>query len=592
VLEVAGIELDDELLSGWRARVDRARRHLGWNAPPLAIPVPREIVSRRHASGTSLAFAAPFDQLFTATEVNEWALCAALLERDPGHWSGLPDALLVAAREEAADPDKVIPPVLEERAAIARFERLAAAELRNDIRALIEAAESLGVRHVLDETEFTLGAGAGGMTWPLADLPNVEEVRWGSVHEIPVAVVTGSNGKTTTVRLIAACARAQGWRDGCTCTDGVFVGRELVEAGDYSGPAGTRRVLRDRRVEAAVLETARGGILRRGLALDHANVAVVTNVASDHFGEYGIDDLPGLADAKLTVAQLVARDGMLVLNADDASLRAKAPGLRERLGFEPPLGWFALDYDDALLAAHRAKGGAACGVRAGRLVVSYAGAEHDLGSVADMPLTVGGHADYNVANLAGAALAAVAFGVAAGNVAGVCTSFGAEPDDNAGRLMRFDLGGVRVVLDYAHNPHGLRGVLQVARSMRGPGGRIAMLLGHAGNRRDQDYEDLAAVAAEFAPDLVVVKENDKHLRGRAPGEVPALLRAALLRFGVPESTLVMQPTEVDAARCALAWARPGDVVALLLHATSARAAVLEMLPGPAGSPHGRHAFLP
>ncbi len=357
----------------------------------------------------------------------------------------------------------------------------------------------------------------------------------------------------------------------------MYVGRELVEAGDYSGPAGTRYVLRDRRVEAAVLETARGGILRRGLALDHANVALVTNVASDHFGEYGIHDLGGLADVKLTVAQLVARDGLLVLNADDASLRAKAPALRDRLGFTPPLGWFALDYDDELLAGHRADGGAVCGVRAGRLILCVAATEHDLGAVADMPLTVGGHAGYNVANLAGAALAAAGLGIGPEHVAAVYATFGADPDDNAGRLMRFDLHGVRVVLDYAHNPHGLRGVLQVARSLRGPGGRIALLLGHAGNRRDEDYADLAAVAAEFAPDLVVVKENEKHLRGRAPGEVPALLRAALLRFGVPETAVNMQSTEVDAARRALAWARPGDVVALLLHANSARAAVLEIL---------------
>jgi len=584
VLEVVGIELDEALLAGWRARVERARRNLGWDRPPLAIPVPSEIVARRHATGTTLAIAAPFDQLFTATEVNEWALCAGLLERDPFHWSGLADALLAAAREEAVDPDKVIPPVLEERAALARFERLAGAELRNDLRALIEAAESLGVRHVLDETTLTLGAGAGSLSWPLGDLPAEEEVPWGSVHEIPVAVVTGSNGKTTTVRLVAACARAQGWRDGFTCTDGVFVGRELVEAGDYSGPAGTRHVLRDRRVEAAVLEIARGGILRRGLALDHANVAVVTNIASDHFGEFGIHDLGGLADVKLTVAQLVSREGLLVLNADDEQLRAKAPGLSARLGYEPPVGWFALDDAHPLLAAHRAKGGSTCGVRDGRLRLSHAGADHDLGAIQDMPLTVNGQAGYNVANLAGASLAAAAMGIAPSAIAGVCATFGADPGDNAGRLMRFDVGGVRVVLDYAHNPHGLRGVLQVARSLRAPGGRMAMLLGHAGNRRDEDFEDLAAVAAEFAPDLIVVKENERHLRGRAPGEVPALLRASLLRCGVAESRLAMQPTEVDAANHALAWARPGDVVALLLHAVPARAEVLERLGGVRYSP--------
>jgi UDP-N-acetylmuramyl tripeptide synthase len=579
VLEVVGVDLDGPLLAGWRARVERARRHLGWDAPPLAIRVPREIVARPHASGTSLAIAAPFDQLFTATEVNEWALCAGLLERDPCHWSGLPDALLAAAREEAAEPDKVLPPVLEERAALARFERLAAAELRTDIRALVEAAESRGVRHILDEDTLTLGAGAGGLSWPLCALPKAEQVPWSSLHEIPVVVVTGSNGKTTTVRLIAACARAHGWADGFSCTDGVFIGRALVDAGDYSGPAGTRRVLRDPRVEAAVLETARGGILRRGLAVDHATAAVVTNVSSDHFGEYGIHDLDGLADAKLTVAQLVARDGLLVLNADDEWLRAKAAGLEARLEMQPPIGWFALDYDHPVLVVHRAAGGSTCGVHGGRLLLSHAGSKNDLGAVADMPLTVRGSAGYNISNIAGAALAAVASGIAPATIAAVFATFGSDPDDNAGRLMRFDVNGVHVLLDYAHNPQGLQGVLQVARSLCGEGARLAMLLGHAGNRRDEDLDDVAAVAASFAPDLIVIKENERHLRGREPGEVPAILRAAVLRHGVRESALALQSSEVDAARYALDWARPGDVLALLVHSVAARTGVLAMLKG-------------
>jgi UDP-N-acetylmuramyl tripeptide synthase len=390
-------------------------------------------------------------------------------------------------------------------------------------------------------------------------------------------VVTGSNGKTTTVRLIAACLRAHGWRAGFSCTDGVYVDGEQLEAGDYSGPAGTRCVLRDRRVEAAVLETARGGILRRGLAIDHANVAVVTNVASDHFGEYGIHDLGGLADTKLTVAELVSRDGLLVLNADDPTLLEKAAGLTARLGFEPPVGWFSLDFDHPQLATHRAAGGSTCGVREGRLRLTHGTAEHDLGAIDDMPLTIRGAAGYNIANLACAALAATSLGVGPTVLKHVCASFGGQPADNAGRLMRFDVGGVTAIVDYAHNPDGLRGVLQVARALRGPGGRVAMLLGHAGNRRDEDYEDVASVAAEFAPELIVVKEDEQHLRGRAPGEVPELLRAALLRFGVEAARIVMQPNEVSAANHALAWARPGDVVALLLHASSARAQIVAKL---------------
>ena len=565
------------MLAGWRARVERASRHLGWNHPPLAIPVPQEIVARRHATGTSLAIAAPFDQLFTATEVNEWALCAALHERDPSHWHGLADALLAAAREQADDPDGVFPPVLDETAALARFEILAARELRTDIRRLIAAAESRGVRHVLDEQLLTLGAGAGGISWSLDALPKLMQVPWDALHEIPVAAVTGSNGKTTTVRLIAACARAHGWCDGYNCTDGVFVGGTLVEAGDYAGPAGTRRVLRDPRVEAAIVETARGGILRRGLAIDHASAAVVTNVSSDHFGEYGIHDLDGLADVKMTVAELVARDGLLVLNADDDVLRTKAAQLDARLAWPPPIGWFALDDDHPVLVAHRADGGSTCGVRAGQLVLTHGGPEHDLGPIADMPLTVQGAATYNVANLAAAALAAAAIGIAPSTIGRVFAAFGADPTDNAGRLMRFTVDGVQVVLDYAHNPEGLQGVLRVAQRLRAPGGRIAMLLGHAGNRRDADLEAVAAMAASFAPDLVVIKETEQHLRGRPAGEIPAVLRATLLRHGMQESALAVEMSELAAARHALDWARPGDVVALLVHSAAARSAVLEIL---------------
>ena len=143
--------------------------------------------------------------------------------------------------------------------------------------------------------------------------------------------MTGSNGKTTTVRLLAACAREHGWHSAYNCTDGVFLDSETLESGDYSGPAGAWRVLREQRAQAALVEAARGGILRRGVAVSQAQVALVTNISPDHFGEYGIDDLDGLADSKLTVAAVVMRDGVLVLNADDALLVAKSRGLRGAL---------------------------------------------------------------------------------------------------------------------------------------------------------------------------------------------------------------------------------------------------------------------
>ncbi|HEV7613866.1 MAG TPA: Mur ligase family protein [Steroidobacteraceae bacterium] len=570
VLEIVRVQIDDALLAAWRSKIERAGARLGWT---------RQSVARRHACGASLAIAAPLDQLFLATEVNEWALCAALAERDPGRWAKLEEALIAQA-SMAADPTTQgvdLLPVIEESAALARFERLSVLEAQPKLRSLLGAAATRGLPYVLDESELTLGAGAGGRNYSLTALPDAAEIPWAELRDIPTAIVTGSNGKTTTVRLLAACARAHGWHAGYNCTDGVFLDDESLALGDYSGPAGARMVMRERRTEAAILETARGGILRRGIAVPQSCTAVVTNVSSDHFGEYGIDDLAALADVKLAVAAVVAPGGLLVLNADDSRLREQAHRLVQRFGACPPLGWFSLNADQSMLREYRLRGASTCGVLEGRLTLNHHGMEHDLGRVFDMPLSMGGVAAYNVANLAGAALAAAALGIAPATIAAVFARFGSNLGDNPGRMMRFVADRVCVLVDYAHNPDGLRGFLRVADHLRRGSGRLGLLLGHAGNRNDADIKELVRVAAEFRPDLVVVKENEAHLRGRAPGEVPRLIGAELKRLGFPDSNVAVRLSEVEAARYALDWARPGDVLALPIHSLSARSTVVAML---------------
>jgi cyanophycin synthetase len=571
VLDIVGMPIDDDLIGEWRTRILRAGARLGWENPAA--------IARRHAAGLSLAITAPYDQLFLATEVNEWALCAALVERYPERRSHLENALIAEALQAAennAAPNATIPPAIEESAALARFERLAAQETNAKLRALLDAAATRALPHVLDESVLTLGAGVGGRDFSLTALPDVAEVRWEELRDIPTAIVTGSNGKTTTVRLLAACARSHGWHAGYNCTDGVFLDDEALATGDYSGPAGARRVMRERRTEAAILETARGGILRRGIAVSRASTAVITNVSSDHFGEYGIDTLADLAAVKFAVAAAVNPNGLLVLNADDAQLRAQAEELPRRFGRGPSLGWFAADPNQRLLREYQSHGASTCGVHLGRLQLIHRGTEFDLGMISAMPLSMDGIADYNIANMAGAALAAVALGIAPATIAAVLARFGSDPKDNPGRMMRFEVGGVRILIDYAHNPDGLRGFLKVAAHLRGAG-RLGVLLGQAGNRKDEDVEELARVAAEFRPDLVVLKEDEAHLRGRAPGEVPRIIRAELKRLGFPDSALPIGSSEVEGARYALAWARPGDVLALPMHSPSARAAVVAML---------------
>ncbi len=572
MLDVVGAAVDEPLLLAWRGHIERAAARLGW-------PHPQTVV-RRHSTGTSLAITAPCDQLFLATEVNEWALCAALMEQDPGRWRTLEQALVAAAitaAENSTNPAAHLKPVIEESAALERFERAAGLEANPKLRALLDVAATRELPYSLDDSQLTLGEGVSGRTFSLDALPPVAEVPWETLRGIPTALVTGSNGKTTTVRLLAACARAHGWRAGYNCTDGVFLDDEALALGDYSGPAGARMVLRDARAQAAILETARGGILRRGIAVSRADAAIITNVSSDHFGEYGIDDLEGLADVKFAVASVVAPRGSLVLNADDAKLRARGEAFVGRFGDHSRVGWFALDADQETLCAYRSRGSPTCGVRDGRLRLSHGGIDHDLGLVSAMPLSMDGVATYNVANLAGAALVAFQLGIAAPTIAAVLGRFGARLEDNPGRMMRFEVRGVSVLIDYAHNAEGLRGFLTVADHLRRSGGRLGLLLGHAGNRTNADIASLARVAVEFHPDLVVVKENEAQLRGRAVGEVPRIIRDELLRLGFPESAAPLRDSEVLAARYALDWSRPGDVLALPLHSAGARAALVEIL---------------
>src|SRR5690606_24153270 len=434
-LEIApGVAFDDGVLQRWRANIERARAALGW--PGGAIFV------REHASGASLAFEAPADQLYAATEANEWALHAALGLR----------AGDTPVDDEAERPRPHVAH-FDDDDALRQLDALAREEARPALLALLAAARARGIPAHADDDALSIGEGATSRTWPLDELPSPDDVPWPRLRGVPKAVVTGSNGKTTTVRLLAAMLKAHGLRSGYSSTDGLFIDGERVEAGDYSGPVGARTVLRDARVQAAVLETARGGLLRRGLVADDARVAVVTNVSPDHFGEYGVHDLDDLAAVKLTVAKSLAPDGLLALSADDAMLakHAAATG-RERIG------WFALDFDAA-----RARGLPACGVRDGRLILATAAdGEAALGAVAGMPLGVGGAARYNVANIAGAALAAHALGIAPATIAGVLARFGVSNADNPGRLQRWTLGDVEVLLDYAHNADGLRGLLDVA----------------------------------------------------------------------------------------------------------------------------------
>ena len=541
-----GLVFDDAALEQWQRNVQLARTALGWQDDT--------IVLRRHRIGVSLAFTAPADQLYTATEVNEWAWWSAFglrIDESPFHAPGH-----AAAWDEAS--------------ALHTLRGSAKAEARPALIALMQATNARQLPFLADDDEATIGEGNGSRSWFVDELPSPGNVPWQELHAIPTALVTGSNGKTTTVRLLAAMARAHGWRTAHSCTDGVYFEGQPLEAGDFSGPTGARTALRQGQAQAAILETARGGMLRRGLAVSHANAAIVTNIAADHFGEYGIHDLDDLASVKLVVARAIDADGLLVLNADDPVLRRQSTVQR------CPLGWFSLDFDLPFLVEMRAAGRPTSGIRDGRLLLDFESRLHDLGEVINMPLTLSGRATYNIANIAGAALTAAAMGIPAATIAAALTRFGQAQADNPGRLQHWRFGTLDVFVDYAHNPDGLRGLLQ-AVDAQGRKGRLAIVLGHAGNREDADLRAVAATAASARPDLVMLKDIAGYERGRASGEIAAIMRAQLLEDGVAADAITLCLDEVQATRLPLAWAREGDLLVLPIHEMEARTQVTALL---------------
>lgn len=542
VLEARAADIDEVQCQQWMQAVTGMAGLLDWPSP--------DFVSRCHAKGATLAFTAPMDQLFTATEVNEWAwssVCGAADMHAPG-----------------------FPRIGDAGAAARIFGKSAAAECEPAMMHFCTVAQDAGWPVLLDDDSLSIGFGAQTRVWPRAGFQMPEDVLTDHVQRIPVAMVTGSNGKTTTVRLLAAMARACGLASGHNCTDGLFFNGELIEADDYAGPAGARATLRHPKVQAAILETARGGLLRRGLATDQADVALVTNVSEDHFGEYGVFTLDDLAQVKLSVSRGVKPGGVLVLNAADPML------VKHSAVLPVAKAWFARDWQHPVLSEMRLAGTPVCGIEDGRLLLAVDGVVQDFGDTCSMPLSFGGMAAYNLDNIAGAALAAVLMGFTPSAIASCLQAFGLRHQDNPGRLQSWQFGDVRVLMDYAHNPEGLRGFLDIAQALQGEG-RLAVLLGQAGNRENDDIVKLAETVAHFAPEQVVLKEMAGYERGRAPGEVPALLQSALLQNGIAARNVHVQLDEVQAVRDILLWARPGDVLALPVHGLAERESVQGLL---------------
>lgn len=504
-----------------RVRLQRICEALEW---PIALVV------RHHGNGATLAFAAEIDRLNTATDLLEWAV----RPRSLGSFSR----------------------------AVSKLRQRLAAEVNPDLLHLQSWAHDHGISLLWDEQVVSLGCGAACLSWPARDLPDPNQLNPDRFDQIPTALITGTNGKTTTSRLLARMARCAGMRVGNSTTDGWSIDERLVESGDWTGPGAARKVMRDARVECAILETARGGLLRRGLAVTDADVAVVTNVSDDHLDEWGITSVAAMAEAKLAIAKGLFPGGVLVVNADCAPLMDAVARLSlDRGGFA--LARFCVDPSPEKQAALFAQGDAFAFSKRGALWWQRGGLQVQVLQLAEAPICFGGNALHNVENALAALLAGHALGLPWEAIRQGLRSFHPSAADNPGRANHLTLRGASLLLDFAHNPDGVRRMVQLARAM--PAKRRLITLGQGGDRSDDAIRALADTAFELGADRYVLKESLHYLRGRNLGDVTGLLRDQLLARGVSADRLAVCQDENAALDEALAWLRPGDLLILLIH---------------------------
>jgi cyanophycin synthetase len=376
----------------------------------------------------------------------------------------------------------------------------------------------------------------------------------GSDGRIPVVAVTGTNGKTTVSRMIAHVLGEAGSRVGLTTTDGIYIGGRCVVEGDTTGPVSAHTVLSDPSVEVAVLETARGGITRRGLGYDWSDVGVLTNIRPDHIGQDGIESLDDLVYIKSLVAERVRDGGTLILNADDEELSRLMEIPRVREG-EKKVVYFSARANHLLIRRHLGDGGTAYFVRDGFVFEAEGGSERPVLEVSSVPATMGGTARFQVSNVLAAVAACRAQGLEVEKVAaGLSTFRSAEHNPGRTNLFRVASGGY-VMLDYGHNPDAFGAVCQMAAQWTGR--RVTGILGVPGDRDDALNEEAARVAARGFQRLVI--REDRDLRGREPGEVARLLCQTIAREAPGRECRVVLD-DAEALLGELRELKSGDVV--------------------------------
>jgi cyanophycin synthetase len=409
--------------------------------------------------------------------------------------------------------------------------------------AIVEVNAAPGLRMHLEPSE--------GTPRPVGEAMINSMFPQGENGRIPIVAITGTNGKTTTTRCVAHLLQRSGKRVGMTCTDGIYVGGRRIDTGDCSGPKSARAVLGNPRVDAAVLETARGGMLREGLGFDFCDVAIITNVGEgDHLGMGGIETVDELARVKSIPVRRVSAQGAAVLNADDPLVADMAKLCRGSVIY------FGRNPNAPVIASHRAKGGKAVTVRNGSIILATGKDERPVARLVDLPLTHGGRIGFQVDNLLAAVAAGHALGLSLDAIRTGLETFASDLDTVPGRFNVLTHRGAAVILDYGHNSSALLALCESIEKM--PHRRRKIVYTAAGDRRDEDILRQAKIIGDFFHDIYIYE--DKCTRGRPDGEIMRMMREGFGPEQPGRAILQESGGELAAISAALASLKPGDLL--------------------------------
>ena len=524
VLDIPQKDDQEKLVGLWEKEVQKILPCLGWSDIKSAHKI--------FNNGIRLAFVCPFDITLASCDVIDFTWASVCQFMETGKYKSV---------EEAKES---LLPTIE-------------AEENLKLRDIYNEATKRGFNVFFDEGLVTIGSGKYSYQKEIDQL-DIKSLDWHQIKDIPIVLVTGTNGKTTTVRMASFICQHADKIVGYCSTDWVMVDGEVLDRGDFSGPSGNRYVLTNPKVDVAVLEVARGGLCTRGLANTNVTAATISNISVDHLGQDGVETLEDLCEAKSIVYSSVENAGHAIINLDDQYIRERY----EANKIKGKTVFFSQKLSEEEMDSYLNKSAYVCFVKNGQFVLKTKTKRCELASVVDVPITVKGFAKHNIENALNAIALSYELGCEPAQIGRALCAYKNSDEENLGRANVFEVSGATVIVDFAHNAAGLKAIFEMSKAYAPKG--TTVMWGQTGDRIGM-IDEMSRITASYQPKEVVVNEIANYLRGAELGQIPVLIEDALGRHGYDKQKVHHVEDELSGVDYTLSQLESGDVCILCVH---------------------------